>query len=73
MVAKVAGVVLCHGSGGGERRASRTEPWGIVSFMSYGEEKLAIVVTHETTIIHNKDLISFVHQQYSFIHSTGIY
>lgn len=41
--------------------------------MSYGEEELAVVDTDETTIIHKKDLISFVHQQYSSIHSFNSY
>lgn len=31
-------------SGCRERRAFRTEPWGTLSFMSHGEEKLAIVI-----------------------------
>lgn len=41
--------------------------------MRYREEELAVVDTNETTIIHNEDLISFVHQQYSSIHSFNRY
>lgn len=72
MMAKVAGV---DGRSGGRRRriepriASRIESWGILSSMSYGEEKCAIIVTKKTTVIKDKNVISFVHHQHSFIHS----
>lgn len=73
MIAQVAGMDGSVTGMGVERRPSKVEPWGIFSFMSYREEELAVVVTNKTTIIHNKDLISFVHQQYSFIHSADIF
>ena len=41
--------------------------------MSHGEEKLAIVVTKKTTIIKNKNLLSFTTVSPEFIHSTNIY